>query len=74
MNMKILMEYNVKAAILYVLCPCDFMSQGRHNKYKIAAFTSCGRVFFSRGHELLSLSPGRYLLSCGLDFQSQLGV
>ena len=62
------MEYNVKATILYLLCPRDFMSQGRH------LIMSCGRVFFSRGHKLLSLSPRRYLLSCGLDFQSQLGV
>ena len=29
-NMKIVMEYNVKASILYLLCPRDFISQGRH--------------------------------------------
>ena len=51
-------EYENFNGILYLLCP----------------LLSCGRVFFSRGHELLSLSPRRYLLSCGLDFQSQLGV
>ena len=29
-NMKMLMEYDVKASILYLLRPRDFMSQGRH--------------------------------------------
>ena len=26
----VMVEYNVKASILYLLCPRDFVSQGRH--------------------------------------------
>ena len=65
--MKILMEYNVKASILYLLCPRDFMSQGRY---------FCHVVVFSF-HVVMSCCPCHldfFLLSCGLDFQSQLGV
>ena len=63
-----LMEYNVKASILYLLCPRDFMSQARHFCH-VAVFSF--HVVMSC---CMSLSPRRYLLSCGLDFQSHLSV
>ena len=62
------MEYNVLKGKYFI-----FMTSTRFHVTG-SSLLSYGRVFFSRGHELLSLSPRRYLLSCDLDFQSQLGV
>ena len=46
-NMNILMEYNVKYFVL--IMSTRFHVTG-------SSLLSCGRVFFSRGHELLSLA------------------
>ena len=64
--MNILMEYNVKASILYLLCPRDFMSQGRH---------FCHVAVFSF-HVVMSCCPchldviyGHVVLTCGLTYE-----
>ena len=73
--MNMLMEYNGMAIILYLLlhvCPRDCMSQGRHFCHVVEFSLHVVMSVMSHSHTFLS--HRRYLLSCGLDFRSHLGV